>query len=202
MTVAVQDDTRCRVLEVALELIAEQGFAGTSTREVCERIGFTKAALYYHFKAKEDLLAALMAPVLEALTDLTERVTVQPGPTARRQVASAYVDLVLAHEDLMRVLYDDPSARNQPPMAAVQPLYARLFQLLAGTDTPDTCSLARARAATGAVHAVLLRGDAAEDRQVLRTVAVTAACGALGVPCSKMQKDRPAGTRPLAQARR
>ena len=53
------DDTRARILKAALHLFAEHGFAGTSTREISERLGFTKAALYYHFRTKDDLLAAI-----------------------------------------------------------------------------------------------------------------------------------------------
>ena len=52
-------DTRERILDVALELFTEQGFDGTSLREIAERLGVTKAALYYHFESKDDILLAL-----------------------------------------------------------------------------------------------------------------------------------------------
>lgn len=51
--------TRERVLDVALDLFVEQGYDKTSLREVAERMGFTKAALYYHFPSKADMLVAL-----------------------------------------------------------------------------------------------------------------------------------------------
>lgn len=51
--------TRDRILDVALDLFTEQGFDGTSLRELADRLGFTKAALYYHFRSKEDILLAL-----------------------------------------------------------------------------------------------------------------------------------------------
>ena len=51
--------TRDRILDVALDLFTTQGFDGTSLREVAERLGITKAALYYHFESKEDILLAL-----------------------------------------------------------------------------------------------------------------------------------------------
>src|ERR1700737_916500 len=53
---APRTDTRSRVQEVALELFAEQGYEKTSLREIAERLGVTKAALYYHFKSKEDIV--------------------------------------------------------------------------------------------------------------------------------------------------
>ncbi len=51
--------TRDRILDVALELFTTQGFDGTSLREIAERLDITKAALYYHFESKEDILLAL-----------------------------------------------------------------------------------------------------------------------------------------------
>jgi AcrR family transcriptional regulator len=52
-------DTRERILDVALDLFTEQGFDGTSLREIAERLNVTKAALYYHFESKDDILLAL-----------------------------------------------------------------------------------------------------------------------------------------------
>jgi AcrR family transcriptional regulator len=61
--------TRDRILDVARELFTEQGYDATSLREIADRLGFTKAALYYHFQSKEQLLTALLAP----LDDLVDR---------------------------------------------------------------------------------------------------------------------------------
>jgi AcrR family transcriptional regulator len=51
--------TRERILDVALELFVEQGIDKTSLREIAERMGFSKAALYYHFASKDDMVMAL-----------------------------------------------------------------------------------------------------------------------------------------------
>jgi AcrR family transcriptional regulator len=52
-------DMRDRILDVALELFIEQGYDKTSLREIAERLDVTKAALYYHFERKQDILLAL-----------------------------------------------------------------------------------------------------------------------------------------------
>ncbi len=52
-------NTRERILDVALDLFIEQGFDGTSLRQIAEQLGVTKAALYYHFTSKDDILMAL-----------------------------------------------------------------------------------------------------------------------------------------------
>ncbi|HUA95009.1 MAG TPA: helix-turn-helix domain-containing protein, partial [Acidimicrobiales bacterium] len=51
--------TRERILDVALDLFIEKGFDKTSLREIAERLGFSKAALYYHFASKGDIFMAL-----------------------------------------------------------------------------------------------------------------------------------------------
>ena len=52
-------ETRERILDIALELFSEQGYDKTSLRDIAERLGTTKAALYYHFERKEDILLEL-----------------------------------------------------------------------------------------------------------------------------------------------
>jgi AcrR family transcriptional regulator len=52
-------DTRERILDVALDLFIEKGYDKTSLREIAEHLGVTKAALYYHFRSKQDILMAL-----------------------------------------------------------------------------------------------------------------------------------------------
>jgi AcrR family transcriptional regulator len=50
---------RERILDVALDLFIANGYDGTSLREIAEQLGVTKAALYYHFESKDDILMAL-----------------------------------------------------------------------------------------------------------------------------------------------
>jgi AcrR family transcriptional regulator len=51
--------TREKILDIALELFTDKGYDKTSLREIAERLGFSKAAIYYHFASKEDILMAL-----------------------------------------------------------------------------------------------------------------------------------------------
>jgi AcrR family transcriptional regulator len=51
--------TRDRILDIALDLFIEHGYDKTSLRQIAEPLGFSKAALYYHFASKEDILMAL-----------------------------------------------------------------------------------------------------------------------------------------------
>jgi AcrR family transcriptional regulator len=51
--------TRERILDISLELFSDQGYERTSLRQIAERLGFSKAAIYYHFASKEEILLAL-----------------------------------------------------------------------------------------------------------------------------------------------
>jgi AcrR family transcriptional regulator len=179
-----RDDTRSRILAVALELIAENGFAATSTRELSERLGFTKAALYYHFRTKDDLLTALVTPALEDLGSLAHSGPRCTTPAARRELLAGYVDLVATHEGLIRVLSQDPSVAGHPVLIQSQSHYGELSLRLAGTDTPDTTERTRVRAALGGIHAALLHAEG-DDPTEVRDAALVAACGALGIPAGR-----------------
>ena len=69
---APRRDTRAQVQKVALELFAEQGYEKTSLREIAERLAVTKAALYYHFKSKEDIVHSFTDDYFEAIDGLLE----------------------------------------------------------------------------------------------------------------------------------
>ncbi len=181
------DQTRARIVEVALELIADRGFAATSTREIAERLGVTKAALYYHFRTKDDLLSAIVGPAtaeLEALIEraVTERAVTDASSDARDNLLLSYVDLVARHAELIRVLANDPAVKECASLRAVVPLFQRLVPLLAGTDEPDTAQRTRVRAVLSAIHGALVRGQPDDDPEILRATAVEVARAVLGLP--------------------
>jgi AcrR family transcriptional regulator len=92
--------TRERILDVALNLFIEKGFDKTSLREIAEQLGVTKAALYYHFASKEDILMALHLRLhefgFEALSQLGDQ------PTAERwaDTLDELIDQMLAHRKI------------------------------------------------------------------------------------------------------
>lgn len=69
----------------ALEAFAERGFAAASMRDIAERAGVSMAAIYYHYRAKSDLLLELTHGVMHQLIAATEaeRDAADPTPAAR-----------------------------------------------------------------------------------------------------------------------
>lgn len=56
-----------RILEAATRLFSEQGYHGTSMREVAAAVGIRAASLYNHYPGKEDLLVRIATGVMEEL---------------------------------------------------------------------------------------------------------------------------------------
>jgi AcrR family transcriptional regulator len=174
-------DTRERILAAALELIAEHGFAATSTRELSERLGFTKAALYYHFRTKEELLVALVEPGIQQFRDLLESTT-STTRAGRRDLLDGYVSVVISNLDLTRVLSREPAIAHIDRLARLsRPLYEELIKRLIGREPQDAADAARAHVALGGIHTALLNHAVGADIEDVRRGAFAGACGALGL---------------------
>ncbi len=79
---AVERNTRDRILDVALDLFIEKGYDKTSLREIAEQLGFTKAALYYHFESKGDILMALHLRLHEIGREALQQLGDEPATPA------------------------------------------------------------------------------------------------------------------------
>jgi AcrR family transcriptional regulator len=104
--------TRERILDVALDLFSDQGYDGTSLREIAERLGVTKAALYYHFASKEDILMALHMRLHEFGKDAIASLGDEPVTLERwAEILDGLVDQMLVQRKLFLM-----HERNQAAM--------------------------------------------------------------------------------------
>ncbi|MEU2131727.1 helix-turn-helix domain-containing protein [Streptomyces sp. NPDC018352] len=172
-------ETKAEIRKVAIELFTEQGYEATSLREIAERLGITKAALYYHFSSKEDIVRSLFSAHLDSLEAMVVWAREQP-PVADlpKRAVDRMVDLVtgdglpamrfaLANQQIVRDLH--PGREN-----AFAKL-AELFAILAGPNASVEEEL-RLRSALLSVNIVLLaaQGLKTSDAQiaaVARTIA-------------------------------
>src|ERR1700685_3510913 len=108
---ARRNDTRARIQRVAVELFAEQGYDKTSLREIAERLDVTKAALYYHFKSKEDIVRSLLDDYFAQLDSLTDWARGQPAtPAVRAEILTRYIDMVIDSHQVYRMLQQNQAA--------------------------------------------------------------------------------------------
>src|SRR5438445_5955799 len=97
-------DTRAEILAVASELFIEQGYEATSLREIAARLGITKAALYYHFPSKDDILRALMEPVGEIVSELVNQLEAARNIAECADALTWVIQMIFEHIDFFRLL--------------------------------------------------------------------------------------------------
>ncbi len=128
--------TRDGVIDAALRVFAERGFAGAQLDDIASRAGVTRGAVYHHFTDKTDLLQVVLAerwtvataPLLEPLEKLK-------GRPAIEGFLVAYLEALEKNETLRALLV--LSSSGELPATIVgegreekQQVFARWLQLL------------------------------------------------------------------------
>jgi AcrR family transcriptional regulator len=153
------NDTRERILAVAQELFIKDGYDKVSLREVAEQVGVTKAALYYHFSSKEQLLKTLVQPLQAAVGQLVGML----GARADRQAwASNWVQLVdwmFQNRGLFKLIETNRATFQAMGEAWIEPdVHGSLHEHFNAIFTDPSASLedrARIAASFGAVAGML-----------------------------------------------
>jgi AcrR family transcriptional regulator len=172
-------DTREEVKNVALRLFASRGFEQTSLREIAEELGITKAALYYHFSSKRDLLSALIEPLFEDLEGFLADAATKAA-TDPRAVLAGYFDMCVRHRQVFAGLLRDVQVLSELDLVSTMIHWrTRLDVMLVGEDPADRV---RAVIALGGLQdcVVLFTGD--EVIQAIREQAIDTALRALTAP--------------------
>jgi AcrR family transcriptional regulator len=101
-------DTRETIRAVALELFSNKGFEQTSLREIAERVGLTKASLYYHYSSKQALLLAVVDPVIagwRTIVDDTARL--ERTPDTVRHVVDRCLEVFIGNRSVTGIFQRD-----------------------------------------------------------------------------------------------
>ena len=106
-------DTKQRILEVAGELFTDQGYDVTSLREIADRLGFTKAALYYHYESKEQILLALLEPIDRTVDEFLGRLEAAQGLEEWSDALGWVISQMEIHLPLFRMLQRNRMAVEQ-----------------------------------------------------------------------------------------
>jgi AcrR family transcriptional regulator len=136
--------TRSRIQAVALELFAEQGYEKTSLREIAERLDVTKAALYYHFKTKDDIVASLFEDFLAHVDEIVEWAQGQEMDEAtRKEVVRRYATILSGPgESLIQFVHGNQSAvRDLKDSEGLFTRFRALSVLLTDATGPLTTQL-------------------------------------------------------------
>jgi AcrR family transcriptional regulator len=147
--------SRERILDSAINLFSERGYAGTGVHEIARRAGIEKAALYWHFGSKEGLLAAVLDRMdAEFIERIQKRVSLSGGSDERLDL---FVDglkrLAAERGHLVRLTLSVSIERSQvstESRIAMQRIFERTraavaygFEQALGVSLPDVDLIAR-----------------------------------------------------------
>jgi AcrR family transcriptional regulator len=164
-------ETRDRILDVAQELFTRQGYDKTSLRDIAERLGITKAALYYYFERKEDILVELHLRLHAIGTTLLDELEAAPDGPARvalwPRLADEMIDFMVENRELALL-----HSRNRSAFEALaesernrqenEDLEARFTRILSSPAIPLR-ERVRMAAITGVITEVFVENGAAFD---------------------------------------
>jgi AcrR family transcriptional regulator len=101
-------DLRRALLDEATALIAREGTAAVSLRELSERVGVSHAAAYRHFANKEALFASVAEEGFRTLKEAEVAARDAAGPDARARLSAigvAYIGFAVAHTGHFKVMF-------------------------------------------------------------------------------------------------
>ncbi|HXA46225.1 MAG TPA: TetR/AcrR family transcriptional regulator [Burkholderiaceae bacterium] len=110
-TVADADgNRRADLIRVSARLFREKGFEGTTIRDIAKEVGMRSGSPFYHFKSKQEILAAVMEEGLVAGLEVTEKIMASPlSPREKfRALVRSHLETVLAdgHDFIPVLLYE------------------------------------------------------------------------------------------------
>ena len=133
---AQAERTRQQILDTAQRLFAELGYDATSLQMIADELGLTKAAVYYHFPAKRDILHAAMQPGIARLEALVDEAAAMRGRRARiEHLVNGFVDFLVHHRHYAVMAAIDPAAKRHKLTDESMTIRKRTLTLLFG-DKP------------------------------------------------------------------
>ena len=177
-------ETADRIRAAALELIGEKGVQRVSLREIAERVGVTKPALYYHFPSREDLVRSLVQPLID---DVEAMLNAADPRASARDLLGAYFDATYRNRHITQMIVRDLSILALVDLTgAVSSWRARLVELLVG-KTPSLAQETRAWMAIGGMDDCTA-GFKNTPREALREAVLDAAEATLGARGRETQR--------------
>ena len=125
---------RNTLLEIATELLAEDGAHALSLRKMAQRAGVSHNAPYMHFSDKDAVLVAIAEEGFRLLAIAVEFAIVKAGKSARQQLiaaSEAYVRFAIDRPEHLQVMFRPIEVEKYPKLLEVsQSSLNRLFELV------------------------------------------------------------------------
>jgi TetR/AcrR family transcriptional regulator, cholesterol catabolism regulator len=96
--------TRERILQESARFFAKDGYKATNLKQVADTLDVTRQALYYYFRSKSDILAALFDEVMSRMEESVDSALPVPGEAKFMAMVRAHVAVIVDNTDLVAVL--------------------------------------------------------------------------------------------------
>jgi len=111
-----KDVLSSEVLDRAVGLFAQRGFAGTSLKDVADAVGLSRPAIYYYFPSKDALLEELLTGVTVSAARILDSVEQRTDLGPVEKIGAAAHDLVMwVTERRLHFIAIDRSENELPP---------------------------------------------------------------------------------------
>lgn len=171
---AEAQDTRCRLLDCALRLFSERGFARTSTRALAEAAGANLAAIRYYFGDKAGLYRATFAELATSCGASVAFDAGQPLPSLLGEYLDSFVEPLKQGERMQQMMrlhireMLEPTDQSQTERERDAAVHAGLIAALAselGIATPDDDLHRLALAITGLGMQLIISRELVESER-------------------------------------
>ena len=126
---------RQAIVKAAMGVFAQHGFDAATTDDIARAAGLSKGGLYWHFKSKDDILAAILMQLFDQELGVLQGLVATDGAVAPRlhQLVAQGVAAVLQLEQLLPVMLEfyALAARKSDVRQFLQQYYQRYHRLLA-----------------------------------------------------------------------
>lgn len=109
-------DRKDQIVHVALQLVSEFGMKKLTMKNIAEKVGFTDAALYRHFKSKHDIMEMLIDTVSKNLINkINETVASIDDPIDKlHAILRIHLSHIEKNKGMPRIIFSESIHQNDP----------------------------------------------------------------------------------------
>lgn len=101
-----KQEMRQRIIDAAMHMFLEDGYAKTSIRNIAEAIEYSPATIYLYYKDKDELLYEVQRQAFDKLFDTFDREAIAADPLERlEQICHSYVRFGIANPELYDLMF-------------------------------------------------------------------------------------------------
>lgn len=155
------ESTRDRILDVAEQLFAQKGLAGTAVRDIARAAGLTAPSLYNYFEGKQALYEAVIARGVQPLFDLIGSVArgTKRGEDRTGAMLDGIMDHLASHPDLARLIQHealtDGASLEKIAQGWLRPIVSQGLVAMAQEPDPVWTEEERPLAVAAWIHVIL-----------------------------------------------